>query len=64
MTSFKLQGKPSNFIESYTFNEVVDKACEGLKNSQIKYTIRRIQEMDECLCNLEHELDVFLESKR
>jgi hypothetical protein len=48
-------------VESiFTFNELVDDACERLMDRQIKYSIRRIQEMDERLCILEKELDEFL----
>jgi hypothetical protein len=44
----------------YTFSDVVDKACEGLLDRQIKYSIRRIREMEELLCVLERELNDFL----
>jgi hypothetical protein len=44
----------------YSFSSVVDEACEKLKDRQIKYSIRRIQEMEERLYNLEKELDDFL----
>jgi len=47
----------------YAFSEVVDQACEKLMDRQIKYSIRRIREMEERLCNLERELDDFLFSK-
>jgi hypothetical protein len=47
----------------YAFSDVVDKACEGLMDRQIKYSIRRIQEMKEQLRELERELDDFLFSK-
>jgi hypothetical protein len=47
----------------YTFSDVVDRACEGLMDKQIKYSIRRIREMEEQLCLLERELDDFLSSK-
>ena len=60
----KLHEKPSNLTEDYSFNEVVDKACEKLRGCQIKHSIRRIQEMYECLNNLERELDNFLKDKR
>ena len=49
---------------AYTFNEVVEKACEDLMDCQIKYSIRRIQEMENCLCDLEQELDAFLKLKK
>jgi hypothetical protein len=45
---------------NYSFNDVVDEACEKLKDRQIKYSIRRIQEMEECLYNLDRELEDFL----
>jgi len=44
----------------YSFSEVVDSACEKLMDRQIKYSIRRIREMEERLCCLERELDDFL----
>jgi hypothetical protein len=48
---------------AYSFNELVDSACERLMESQIKYSIRRIREMDERLCRMESELDEFLFKK-
>ncbi|MCL2809426.1 MAG: hypothetical protein FWD24_05095 [Treponema sp.] len=45
----------------YNFSDVVDKACEGLMERKIKYSIRRIQEMEDILSGLEQELDAFLE---
>jgi len=57
---------PENFkyTESvYTFGEVVDSTCERLMEKQIKYSIRRIREMDERLCQIERELDEFLHKK-
>jgi len=47
----------------YAFSDVVDKACKGLLDRQIKYSIRRIRVMEEQLCVLERELDDFLFSK-
>ena len=44
----------------YTFTEVVNEACDKLKDSQIKYSIRRIQVMDDRLSDMERELDDFL----
>jgi transposase len=52
--------KPASVSDIYTFSEVVDKACEQLMDRQIKYSIRRIQAMDERLAELEKELDDFL----
>ena len=45
------------------FSDVVDKACEGLMNRQIIFSIRRIKEMEERLCDMEHELDAFLAAR-
>jgi len=56
----KLQEKSSSIADIYAFSDVVDRACEGLMDRKIKYSIRRIQEMDEYLCGLEQELDAFL----
>jgi DNA-dependent RNA polymerase auxiliary subunit epsilon len=47
----------------YAFSEVLDKACEGLMDRKVKYSIRRIREMEDQLCELERELDDFLISK-
>jgi len=47
----------------YSFSDVVDETCKKLMDQQIKYSIRRIQEMDELLAGLEKELDSFLLSK-
>jgi hypothetical protein len=49
--------------DSCTFSEVVDKACEKLMDRQIKYSIRRIQEMEVFLTGLEEELTSFLEMR-
>jgi hypothetical protein len=56
--------KPASVSDVYTFNEVVDRACEQLMDRQIKYSIRRIQAMDERLAELEKELDVFLSQRK
>ena len=42
------------------FGDVVDKACKGLMDRQIKHSIRRIQKMEDTLSALERELDAFL----
>jgi hypothetical protein len=55
--------KPAAVSDAYTFSDVVDHACEQLMDRQIKYSIKRIQMMDERLAALEKELDDFL-SKR
>ena len=53
----------SAVISACTFSEVVDEACDKLMDKQIKYSIQRIQQMDERLCDLEKELDDFLLKK-
>ena len=53
----------SAVIPACTFSEVVDDACDKLMDKQIKYSIQRIQQMDERLCDLEKELDDFLLKK-
>jgi len=45
------------------FGDVVDKACEKLMDRQIKYSIRRLQEMEDCLSSMEQELDSFLQTR-
>jgi hypothetical protein len=55
--------KPEVLPGVYSFSEVVDNACDKLMDKQIKYSIRRIQEMEECLSILEAEIDDFLSQK-
>jgi uncharacterized protein YqgV (UPF0045/DUF77 family) len=52
--------KPAAVSGKSSFSEVVDEACERLMERQIKYSIRRIQEMEDRLTELERELDEFL----
>lgn len=47
----------------YSFTEVVDEACNKLKDRQIKYSIRRIQAMEDRLTEMEKELDDFLNNR-
>jgi len=56
----KTDGQSMIAAEVCSFSDVVDKACYELMDRQIKYSIRRIQEMDDCLFQLEQELDEFL----
>lgn len=55
--------KSAAISEVYSFSDVLDEACEKLMDKQIKYSIRRIQEMETRLCGLEKELDDFLLEK-
>jgi len=59
----KSNDKTTAFADVYTFNDIVDRACEGLADRQIKYSIRRIQEMEDILCEVEHELTEFLKNR-
>ena len=52
--------KPAVISPIISFSDVVDEACERLMERQIKYSIRRIQEMEERLSAIERELDDFL----
>ena len=47
-----------------SFGTVVDEACKKLMDQQTRYSIRRIEEMDKCLAELERELDEFLFNKQ
>jgi hypothetical protein len=58
-----LSEKSAAVTDVYDFSDIVDSACEKLMDRQIKYSIRRIQEMEERLCCLERELDDFLFQK-
>jgi hypothetical protein len=46
-----------------TFEAVLDSACEGLQEKKVRYSLRRISEMEESLLCLERELDAFLREK-
>jgi hypothetical protein len=56
--------KPAILSGVSSFSEVVDEACERLMHQQIKYSIGRIQKMEEQLICLERELDDFLFQKK
>ena len=45
-----------------TFDDVLDTACERLREKHIQYSIRRIDELDEELARLEKQLDDFMQS--
>jgi hypothetical protein len=46
-----------------TFEEVLDGACEGLWDKKIRYSIRRLREMDAALLVMEKELDFLINRK-
>jgi hypothetical protein len=55
--------KPVTVSKKPLFNEVVDKACDRLMDSQVRYSIRKIQQMRDQLDEMELELDEFLSRK-
>ena len=55
--------KPAAVSANPSFSEVVDEACDRLMDRQVKYSIRRIQEMGNLLEGLERELEEFLSQK-
>jgi len=55
--------KPAVASGMYSFSEVLDDACGKLMDRQIKYSIRRLADMEERLSDLERELDEFLFQK-
>ena len=53
---------PGNFdTREPSFETMLNIACERLWDKHVKYSIRRIREMDEELEKLEKELDEFIE---
>ena len=46
--------------DSASFEAVLDTACERLWEKQIRYSLRRIKEMDKELDRLENELTQFI----
>jgi hypothetical protein len=55
--------KPVSISANAPFSAVVEETCERLMDRQIKYSIRRIHEMESRLAALEQELDEFLIAK-
>lgn len=43
-----------------TFDDVLDSTCDRLFDKHTKYSLKRIQEMDEKLTKLEKELNLFI----
>ena len=46
-----------------SFEAVLDTTCERLREIHIRYSLRRIREMDEELMRLEKELNEFIEKR-
>lgn len=55
--------KPAIISKDASFSAVLDETCERLIDKQVRYSIRRIHEMDGRLAALERELDEFLLAK-
>ena len=55
--------KPVIVSKKPSFNDVVDGACDRLMDSQVRYSIRKIQQMRDRLDELELELEEFLSHK-
>lgn len=55
--------KPATISGTSSFSAVVDHACDRLMDRQARYSIRRIQELEDRLAGLEQELDAFLFQK-
>jgi hypothetical protein len=52
--------KPVTVFEKTSFSGVVDEACDRLQDRQIRYSLRRLRQMEDNLAGLERELDEFL----
>ena len=50
-------------VSEMTFDSLLDETCERLMDRQIKYSIRRIYEMEKRLESLERELEEFIQRK-
>jgi hypothetical protein len=60
MTSYK--NSPA-LRDEMNFDEVLDRACEGLWDKKIQFSIRRLREMDAALLIMEKELDILIDRK-
>jgi hypothetical protein len=59
-----LKKGPMIFQENPSFEAVLNSAFERLWGKKVQYSIRRIQEMDGYLQNLEKELDELIRQNR
>ena len=55
--------KPAIISNTPSFDDVLDEACDRLIDQQVRYSIRRIDEMGNLLTGMEKELDEFLSHK-
>ena len=54
-------GEMPALVSEMTFDSLLDETCERLMERQIKYSIRRIYEMEKRLESLERELEEFMQ---
>jgi len=57
MLPYKSGEKSARTYPDTFFSDVVDEACDRLKEKHVEYSINRIHEMEEVLTALEQELD-------
>ncbi|MDR0554017.1 MAG: hypothetical protein LBG76_04370 [Treponema sp.] len=49
-------------IKNYSFEQMLDKTCSRLWDTKVRYSLKRIEELDRCLAGIETELDEFLKA--
>ena len=54
------EGKTAPAWAPFTFDSLLDEACERLLDRQLKYSVQRIRDLEKRLGRLESELDEFL----
>jgi hypothetical protein len=58
----KTGGEAVILSDNSSFKEVVDEACNRLWDKKVRYSIGRIQELEDILNNLEGELDLLIQN--
>ena len=56
-------GEKTMPVSELTFDSILDETCERLLDRQVKYSIRRIYDLEKRLEILERELDEFLRKR-
>ncbi|GHU57308.1 hypothetical protein FACS189442_6280 [Spirochaetia bacterium] len=54
---------PAVVSEDFSFEAVLDETCDRLWDRKVRYSIRRLREMDAVLLALEQDLDEMLRRK-
>jgi hypothetical protein len=57
-------GEKASVVSDFTFDSMLDEACERLMDRQLKYSIQRIHELEKRLCLLEQELEEFVKLRK